>query len=425
MIRILVLLLGGLGWLIAWVLLGLWATFPRDLVRERVEWEVDNASNHDYAITMGGLSPWWRLGVVMDDVTLYTVKKGRRTKDNPKPPHERTPLLTLDSLAVRVKPLMMFGGKKGLAWSGAVYGGDVDGSYAASEAVFDLDLEVGAVDLSLMSKDGESPLNLLGVLEVQARLHFDMEDIKSSTGSIRIEIPGFAIGAGTTVGGFTLPEAGFTRAVLALGVEDGKVTVTEGVIEGPVLSAEVTGDVTLNKRLARSRNRLDLAFTLPPEYDQFAQAFPTLKRSKDDEGRYHCQMSGTVVTPTFRCGKSTVSRFRPAGEEGGISPGSRLRTPEDDGDLDDEARRREREERIKERRERLREKREAARRERDEEGPQDGPVREPFEPRDVREGIRPPPGLDLPPMDDFEPLDPPPPPPGEEPFPPEEEPPLE
>lgn len=420
MIRVLGLIVAGTAWLLLWVLAGLYVTFPRDTVRDRIEWEVDQSSNHDYALSMEGLSPWWRLGVVMDEVTVYSVKKGRRTKDNPKPPHERKPLITLDSLGVRLSPLALATGKKGFAWSGEVYGGDIGGSYAASETVVELAVDVEDVDLSRMAADGGSPLNLLGTLEVEAELRFDLEDIKASTGSIRIEIPGFAIGPGTTVGGFGLPEATFTKASLALAVENGKMVVSEGVIEGPVLSAEVSGDITLNKRVSRSRNRLDLAFTLPEEFDQLAQLSPSLKRSKDEEGRYHCQMSGTVVTPTFRCGKSSVSRFRAGEEEGGIAPTSRLRSPEGGDELDDEERRKQREERIKERRERLRAKREAARARDGTEDGGDMPPREPFEPRDLPEGVKPPPGLDLPPLDDMEP---PPfePPPGDEEPPPDEE----
>lgn len=427
MIRNVAFAVGGIAWFLFMVLVGVYVTFPDEAVRERLEYEVDEGSNHEYALGMASLSPWWRLGVTLHDATLYTVKKGRRTKENPKPPYERHVLLELDSLGVRVSPLAVLTGKQGFAWAADVYGGDVDGHYAATENAVDLAFQIADVDLSLLEMDGpDQTLNLLGTLEADADLHFDAEDVKQSSGTLRLAIPGLAIAAGTKMGGFGLPEATFTKAVIALEIEDGKMKVTEGVLEGPVMSAEITGDVTLNKRLSRSRNRLDVAFTLPEEFDQLAQLSPTLRRSKDDDGRYHCQMSGTVLAPTFRCGKPTLSRIRSAGddEEPGAEPGlpsSRIRPAGgvDDGQTDEE-RRAAREERIRERRERLKARREAALRGEDDGGPDiaEPRVREPLDPMDLQDGPpKGPPGVDLPPLDDFEP---PPPPPGGFELPPDE-----
>ncbi len=353
MIRLMLWSMAGAAWTTLFVGVGLWATFPQDPVRERVEFESVKFTDKQFAVTMASVRPWW-LGLSGSDVTVYSLKKGRKSKDVPKPPYERRPLMTLDALSVRAEPFSYALGKRATAFVAKLLGGAVDGRYSESEAAVDLSFEASGLDLGrLASGDGDDALHLLGVVAADADLHLDTTDVKESSGAMHLAINGFGIGAGSKAGGFGLPEAAFDRAVLTAEIHDGKLEITEGVFEGSVISAVLTGDVSLNKRLSRSRNHLDLAFSLPDEYDELAQLSPTLKRSKDEEGRYHCAISGTFVSPTFRCGG------RSGKVSGGIGDRGVIGSRGGDG-IDDETRKKEREARIAERRERLKKKREEA-----------------------------------------------------------------
>jgi len=390
LIRLAAWTVAGFFWCALFLVVGLYVTFPQAPLKERVEHESVRFSDKQFAVQMEQIRPWW-LGVMGSDVTVYGLKKGRRTKDNPKPGYERSEIMTLDALGVRAEPLSFVLGQRAAAFTAELLGGAVSGRYGQGEAAVDLSFSAEGLELArLAAGSAEEALHLLGTLEGEADLHFDTSDVKQSTGTVRLEVQGLGIGAGSKAGGFGLPEALFEKAVLSGEVSDGKLEIIEGVFEGSVISAVVTGDISLNKRVSRSRNRLDLGFTLPDEYDQLAQLLPTLKRSKDEEGRYHCSISGTVLNPTFRCGsKSTTSRPRLGGADGPVSE----RIGSAGGDEDD--RKKAREQRIAERRERLKKQREAAAEGRDEERPKDL--------FDLPEEDMPPPGeppfFDEPPMD--------------------------
>lgn len=410
MMRILAWGLGGVAWTFAFFFLGLYATFPSDTVRERIEYQSVLAFDKEFALGVGSVRPWFT-GARLEDVTFYGLKRARRTKDNPDPGYDRTPIVTADSLVLRARPVAWVMRHPAIGWSASLLGGTFSGGYEAAETVVDIDLGLDGLDLSLLPiGSADRQLNFTGTLDGEAAFHFDSEDPKSSTGTFNLTADGFGLAAGSTVSGFGLPEASFTKAQITAAMEDGKLVLSEGSFEGPVLSAELTGDVTMNKRLSRSRYRLDLAFSLPEEFDKLAQLSPQLKRSKDEEGKYHCAVSGQLTAPAFRCGKSTARRAtsdlldRPAGLTAGGGAA--------DEDMSDEDRRAAREERIKERRERLKKRREDAAKARGESpdapmdprqpGDLDRPGMDPPEPMpgvddNMPEGFIPPPELDLPP----------------------------
>ncbi len=376
--------------------LGLYFTFPSDAAITYLTYEVDRASNHEFGISADSLHPWWGLGVSFDNLTVYNVKRGKRVKDQPQV-YDRTPLVQFDALGVRLSPFSFLTGKQGYAFSADMLGGDLSGLYAFSADLVDLTFDIDSLDLSQIgSGSTENILNLVGGLGGEADLHIDLKEIKQSTGTVALSIKEFGIAAGSKMSGFELPETKFSTARLGFEVREGKMTVTEGTFEGDIITATLSGDVTMNKRFGRSRNKLDLAFTLPEDMQKLADAVsPTLKRSKDDEGRYHCSVQGTISAPSFRCGKGITPKTTT--RDGGIGPMS-------DGpiigegpgaggnsELSDEERRAKREERIRDRRERLRKRRE-------EQGltPMSTPERPnlPFDPGEDGPMIDDPPGLD-------------------------------
>ncbi len=336
---------------------GLYVTFPSEAAITFLNYQIDKSSNHEYALGADSLRPWWAMGLSFKNLTVYSVKRARHVRDQPLA-YERAPLVHFDSLGVRLAPLSFLTGKQGYSFAAGVLGGAIDGVYAFSTDLIDLSFNIDALDLSKLGASGpEATFNLVGALGGDADMHVNLKEIKQSSGTLALAIEGFAIGPGSKMAGFELPETKFTTAKLSFDLHDGKMSVTEGSFEGDVISATITGDVTLNKKFGRSRNKLDLGFTLPEEFQKLADLSPTLKRSKDDEGHYHCAVGGTLAAPSFRCGKGLAPRVR-EGTVGGPLAGQGQGPDDGSDELGDEERRARREERIKDRRERLRKRRE-------------------------------------------------------------------
>jgi type II secretion system protein N len=355
--------LGALSWGAACFLAGLYLTFPEDEARDRMMYEFGQWSREEYALSIGDLALWRLSGVALDDVTLYSVKKGRRSKDNPDPPKERSELLHLDSLSLRAALVPLAMGKQAAAFVAEVYGGAIDGQFAQSEEVVELTFDAGDIDLGRLPVDTEQvKVNLLGLLAGEADLTLDQTDVKKSAGFLKLSFEGLGLGPESTVAGFNLPEVVFSKAAVAFEAKEGKLEVTEGVFESEQLDAELTGDIVLNKKLVRSRNRLELIFSLPEDLDKLAQIAPDLKRSRDEDGKYHMNIGGTVLSPTVRFSRAGARRAGSLkGDDGPEIDGeTRPRVGGVDPAMSDEERRKAREERIKERRERLRKRREEA-----------------------------------------------------------------
>ncbi len=357
---------------------GMWWSFPVEPMRQRIEYEVAERSNDDFAISLGSLSMFRFSGIVAEDVTLYTVKKGRRSKNVKKPPLERSAMLELDQFTLSAALIPRLFGRQVYSFGARLNDGRVDGTWASSEGALDLDFQVRDLDLGKVPvADGPNALRMRGTLVADADLTLDSKDTKKSKGTLRFEFPNFALLGGSKVGGFDLPEVSFTKAVLAFEASDGKMEVTEGAFEGPVLNATVTGDITLNKRLGRSRLRLEVVFTLPEDLDQLAQIAPDMKRARDAEGKYHFTISGTLLSPTPRASRAGSRAGGLAADAddppplAGAGPRSVVNRDED---LSEEDRRARREDRIRERRERLRKRREEAERNNPMNRPDDGPM---------------------------------------------------
>lgn len=380
---------GGGTWLAVCTLVGFYLTFPSDTVSARIAHESVAASDRQFLVEPGSTSPAF-FGLTLHDATIYGIKRGRRTKDNPEPGFDRSKLVVADSVTVRMHPIDRLLGKQAWAWSASIFGGGLSGDYVASQTALDIGWEIDDIDLSTLPlTTADRVIHLVGTLAGSAEFHIDTEDTKQSSGSFTLSAEGMGIGAGSTISGFGLPEVSFTKAAIAAEVEEGKLVLSEGTFESSMLSATLSGEITLNKKFARSRNRLDLAFTLPEEFEPLAALSPQLKRSKDEEGRYHCSVTGQVTAPSFRCGKA-VGGKRSSSTTDGDRPALAGGANDFDPSMSDEDRRKAREDRIKERRERLRKRREELAKSRGEDVVEGGgPMRVP-----------PPPGQDEPPVPD-------------------------
>ncbi len=345
---------------------GFYATFPSEEAASWAEYEF-HQRNRDYALEVGDVSPWWLPGVRATDVKVYTVKRGRRTKDVPKPGLERTEMLKLDSLGVRAELIPLLVGKQSFGFSAALLGGEVDGHFSQSESGVELSFDASGLDLAQMPIDKDNVVvHLAGTVSGKSDLSLDAEDVKNSTGALDIQFDGLKLDSGTKVMGIELPVVTFASARVKFEATEGKLVVTEGTFEGDVLDMTLTGDIALNKKLPRSRNRLELTVTLPEELDRIAKIAPAMKRARDPEGAYHFNIGGTILSPTFRAGKGAASSLS-SNDDGDLPKLGRVGSSVGDDEGSDanpdearEERRKRREERIKERRERLRKRREEA-----------------------------------------------------------------
>lgn len=391
-------------------LVGLFVTFPAESTAAWAAYQVHERDD-DYALEVGDVRPWLFPGLRATDVTLYSVKKGRKTKDEPEPTAIRSELLKLDSLAVRMQVFPRILGKWSFGYNAELLDGEISGHYAIGDAGAELSFDIEDLDLSLAPlQTDDASVNLLGKLGGSSDLVLDSENVKASTGSLELVFKGLQLAEGSKVMGLALPVVSFTTAKVRLEAKDGKLEVTEGTFDGDVIDMTLTGDISINKKLERSRNRMELVVTLPPDLDSLARIAPSLKRARDPEGAYHFNIGGTIVSPTFRAGRGTGGGVAKNDPEGGRArldggdEGSEMTEggagSSTDADASREERKRKREERIKERRERLRKRREEA-------GtatpgnPEDAPD---FDPRDRDDGPpdRGPDDMDAPPPFDRE-----------------------
>lgn len=346
---------------------GFYTTFPSAEMSDFAEFKFHEA-NKDYALELGDVRPWWLPGVRATDVTIYTVKRGKRTKDEPKPGMVRTEMVKLDSLAVRLQLLPRLAGEWSFGYAATLMGGEVDGSFSQGESSLGLDFTASDLDLSRMPIEKDDILvHLAGTLSGTSDLALDGEDVKNSTGAIELVFDGLQLAEGSKVMGLALPVVTFTAAKVRLEAKEGKLEVTEGTFDGDVLDMTLSGDVSLNKKLLRSRNRLELTVTLPEDLDRLAKLAPQMKRARDAEGGYHFNIGGTILSPTFRPGRGVGSKLAqddggeptlPRFDGGAEKIGSAGMDEGLDPDEAREERRKRREERIKERRDRLKKRRE-------------------------------------------------------------------
>lgn len=348
-------------------LVGLFVTFPSQAASEWAAYQVHERDD-DYALEVGDVRPWVFPGLRATDVTFYSVKKGRKTKDDPEPAAVRSELLKLDSLAVRIQVLPRILGTWSFGYAAEMMDGTISGHYARGDSGAELSFEIADLDLGLAPiQTDDATVILGGKLGGSSDLVLDSEDVKASTGSLELVFDGLKLAEGSKVMGLVLPVVQFATAKVRLEAKEGKLAVTEGTFDGDVIDMTLSGDIAINKKIERSRNRMELVVTLPPDLDQLARIAPSLKRARDAEGAYHFNIGGTIVSPTFRAGRGTGGIAKndddgPRGRLDGGDEGSEMADGDagTDADATRDERKRKREERIKERRERLRKRREEA-----------------------------------------------------------------
>jgi len=374
----------GAAWSLLVFVVGLQLFFPSTATVERLQYELDKASDGAWQLSADKAGYWRATGLKLKGVELLKVDKPKRSRRGADDEAAEAPMATrflvADHVAVRAQLMPLLSGSTQASFDADLYRGDLSGTAGIKGEVIGTEGEASELDLGLIPIEGETmSLDLDGLVDLDWDLTIDSEDPTKSKGEITLDIDGLVLNS-ATVAGFDLEETStFSKAEFVLDIEDGKAKVKKGDLVGDLLELELSGDCTLNKKFDRSRLRMKAEFTLVEHIDNMVKLFPGAKDARRDDGTYHFNITGTIGNPSFRAEKerrtaSRVNRPSTSSRDGGpaMLPGG-LGGADDDVDVDADERRRLREERIRERRERLRERREEAKaeRERDEEDEDD------------------------------------------------------
>ncbi len=299
-------LVGGplaLLWFLAMFYAGFVTAFPEEAARQRLAWEVREATGGALELSAASLSPWRLTGLRLGEVEVlkHPTRPIRRPADDDAEGQDLPVLLArLDELAGRVEVLPLLAGERALAWRAALYDGEVSGRVALDDETIEAAWEGEGIDLARVPLEGEDwSADAQGHLALHGELRWSPDDFSTLEGEAGLEVDDLAIDA-LTVMGMTIDRVKFSQAELALEASDGRAEVKKGRFVSDLLEAEVGGEVVLNRVPARSRLKLTVKLKLAEEYDKLVQVMPTMKRARDDDGVYHFSVMGTVQRPRMR-----------------------------------------------------------------------------------------------------------------------------
>ena len=357
------------AWGLLFFTLGLRLTFPSEAAKTFLVTQVDALSGGQYALRMEDVSPWWGTGLTLENAQVL-MRDAPKPRRRPRKGQDQAPeaepeadpyrlLVELTEVSARIKPFTtLFTRAPTFSLAANLYDGDVEGVVSQSGAVTLVDVLGTDINLERVPVDGETlKAKLAGALRARIDLVVDAEDAKNTTGKVRFEVDGLRMSEASLMG-FTLGEANFSEAVLALNVEQGRAKVKKGSFVSDLVQLQIDGEVQLQSPVGRSRLRLDFNVKLAEELDKLARLAPGVKEARDAEGVLHFTCSGTLDSP--ECGPEGARRGRVAGPmtvgDGGV--GGLGEEGGDEEPMDADERKRRRDERLAERRERIRQLRE-------------------------------------------------------------------
>lgn len=351
---------GGIVWCALVFVVSMYVTFPSTAIVERARYEVQKASAGSYALEASGASPWWT-GVALHDVRVLSVDKDSG---------EGAMVIEADSVAARTNLFSLLGSDLPL---NAIV--DLGGSDMVVDAELDRSENPPKVRRVQGHADSLS-VNALGALLApygvkltgsgDVKVDVDMEiadDVKDHDGRISakgknlnltLAMPDPLSGEGE----FELGPIAVSNLDIVVDIRNGKATVKKGQLRSDHADVSLSGTLTLNRRLMRSRLRADLVLG---ELGGQLKAFEGfMSNAKWDDEQFHFRLSCTLDRMNTKCVQPDRKRSsRPSG--GTVLPGGDVgnsnrtgsaaggKTPEE---LREE-RRRLREQRLAERRERI------------------------------------------------------------------------
>jgi type II secretion system protein N len=302
-----------------------WAAWPSEPVARFVEQAVA-ARGTGWEVALEGTSLWW-MGVAADGVILKSASGGV-AKD----------VAFFDELRARVSPWGFFRGTTQLTVEADVEGATVSTTIHAvpDEGELRLRRVVGETSdfpletlAGLFAKEGQGPL-FEGAGGFDGSWELKVHDgMKNASGELSL------VGEALRVSRLTAPDLGFPDLELDLQVsefdlqlkgENGIFSFERGAIRTSLAQIDITGDVTLDERLERSRVKLGVELELGDldgsPFAPFKAMLEARLGTRCDDGRYHY----TVNTSLNRLGLSDL-RPEPCRGSGSSSRTSSRVTP--------------------------------------------------------------------------------------------------
>lgn len=321
------------GWFTLCFSVSLYLTFPLDMVRPTVVAGLEEGLGKgkqgrygvDPVVQIDGLKLWRMSGVRLSRVSLQLASR------DPDP----GPVVDLDSLGVRVGLFSLLWNKPTIYFDADVYGGELSGwatltgdDEAADQLYGNVRALLGGKPLELSSLaakvDGidvtQAPPVLAkvgvpatGVLGGALALDLGDDPSKDAAGEVDLKLEKVTVGPGELTipvpgltGGLSVPLIDMGDFVVKGKIEEGKGGFERLAITGSDLNATADLDLTMNKKVKLSRMKGDGSFQISKEFLEKNSKFKTildfaapLKRARDDEGRYHFDLSGTLGKPKF------------------------------------------------------------------------------------------------------------------------------
>lgn len=334
------------GWFAICFFASLYLTFPLSLVKAPVVAGLEEALGKgkqgrygvDPVVKIDELSLWRMSGVELERVSLQLAS----TDPDPGPTVE------LDAAGVRIGLFSLLLNAPTVYFSAALYGGELEGAVTLkgdqeaadsflghtfalldgkASGVAALHLSIDGIDLSkappVLEKAG---VPVTGVLGGKVDVELGEDPGKEAAGDIDLTLAGVTLGPGELqipvpglTGGLTLPLIDMGDLEVKAPVAEGKAKFEKLGLNGKDFNANVDLELSLSSRMAGTRLTGDGSFQISEQFLEQNSKFKTLldfaaplKRARDDEGRYHFNLRGSLQKPKFSLsssgGKSTRRR---------------------------------------------------------------------------------------------------------------------
>ena len=274
-------ILGYLIFIIATLVFFLYVTFPWDLLKERLLYEMSRQSS--YAFKVQDSSPLFPAGLRLSGLQI----------SDPMKPDDK-PLTRIDRLTLRVSPSDFLWGRLTSSFEAEAFGGQVLGTFGESSRKKELDAEWKKVDLVPLKDFGKLPVTLAGTLSGKG--HWTASP-QGTTGSLRMTVEKGRI-KDLNVKGFPLPELIFDTIQGAADVKGNVLTLKEVKLRGDDLKGTIKGEITFEKPGASSTLNLQFRLHLSDRARAPYQGFLSMvEKSRDKEGYYNFSLKGTFKEP--------------------------------------------------------------------------------------------------------------------------------
>jgi len=281
------------------ILFAYW-NFPYSRARTFIIHEVSQRTG--YQLSIDELSPHWGTGVHLEGVTLT-----RPAANADSEPAE----LELAEATVSISPLSLLGGKTSVSFSASTGEGSAEGSYTEAGEMFELLVDLDALDLGLLGVGGWIGLPLRG--QATGNVSLLMPEVGNDPSiTAELAIAQLSLGDGKAKfippgmrDGITIEKINAGTLTLQIATEAGIAMVKQ--FHGAGVDLKLTGDGTMRigRPLPRSRADLSVGVTFTQAYKersdrtkalfQLLDFQPDIKRATSDDGTMTFHLSGPIL----------------------------------------------------------------------------------------------------------------------------------